>query len=180
MPKDGEQLRLMLARLDEQEQALTSLFAGTTVCDTTEYVVTFVPTAPVSRQQLFRLSQQVGLVDADDLSGAPYYITIEDLNALPETVDAESAAPRKKFNPLSLFKKDKAAEQGVYVNVPGRMRSTIYRGIDQIDQQEMPAAQFGRVELLSADLFNKRYTTHLWLNPVTGAVDRLDAETKKN
>jgi hypothetical protein len=42
----------------------------------------------------------------------------------------------------------------------------------------MPAAQFGRTELLSADLFDKRYTTHLWLNPVTGAIDRLDAEIK--
>lgn len=179
MPKDGEQLRLMLLRLDEQEQALTSLFAGTTVSDTTEYVITFVPTEPVSRQQLFRLSQQVGLVDADDLSGAPYYITIEDLNVLPVAADSTETDHRKKFSPLNLFKKDKAAEYGVYVNIPGRMRSTIYRGIDQIHQEDMPAAQFGRVELLSAELFNKQYTTHLWLSPTTGAVNRLDTEMNK-
>lgn len=168
MPKDGEQLKLMLAQLDEQEKALTSLFSGTTVCDTSEYVVTFAPSAPVNRQHLFRLSQQAGLVDADDLSGAPYYITIEDLHTLPPT-DMEEAAKTKK----------KVFESGIYVNVPGRMRSTIYAGIDQIDQQEMPAAQFGNVELLSAELFNKQYDTHLWLSPVTGAVDRLDTVVKK-
>ena len=178
MPKDGEQLRLMLARLDEQEQALTSLFAGTTTCDTTEHVITFVPTRPVERQQLFRLSQQAGLVDADDLSGAPYYITVEDLDVLPAVADEDSIT-RKKGGLLGFLKKDKDAEQGVYVNVPGRMRSTIYRGIDQIDQQEMPAAQFGRVELLSAELFNKQYTTRLWLSPVTGAIARIDAEMNK-
>jgi hypothetical protein len=44
---------------------------------------------------------------------------------------------------------------------------------------EFPAAQFGNTELLSAALFNKRYTTHLWLNPLSGAVERLDAEQPK-
>lgn len=168
MPKDGEQLKLMLAQLDEQDKALTSLFAGTIVRDTSEYLVTFAPTEPVVRQQLFRLSQEVGLVDADDLSGAPYYITIEDLHTVPPT-DQEAAEKTKK----------KAYESGVYVNVPGRMRSTIYQGIEQVDQQELPAAQFGNVELLSADLFNKQYTTHLWLSPVTGAVERLDTALKE-
>ena len=43
----------------------------------------------------------------------------------------------------------------------------------------MPAAQFGNVELLSGELFNKHYGTHLWLNPVTGAIDKLEAEQPK-
>lgn len=168
MPQDGAQLKLMLAQIDEQEKALTTLFQGTTVRDTSEYVINFVPEGPVKRQHLFRLSQQLGLVDADDLSGAPYYICIEDLDAVPAT-DLDAAAKTKK----------KEYESGVYVNVPGRMRSTIYAGIDQVDQKELPAAQFGNVELLSADLFNKHYTTRLWVSPVTGAVERLDAEMKK-
>ena len=59
------------------------------------------------------------------------------------------------------------------------MRLTVYRGGEQLAKSELPAAQFGNVELLSGDLFNKRYTTHLWLNPLTGAVDRLEAEQPK-
>lgn len=168
MPKDGEQLRLMLQQLDEQDRALTSLFAGVTICDTTEHFILILPETVRERRVLFRLSQIDGLVDPDDLSGSPYYITIDNLNALP-AVDEVAAAKTKK----------KQYEAGVYVNVPGRLRSTIYQAVDPLLSQEFPAPQFGYVELLSADLFNKRYTTHLWVNPLTGAVDKLEAELPK-
>lgn len=175
MPKDGQQMKLMLAQLDTQESALRSLFEGVTECDTSEYVITFVPelkhASERSKVVLFRLSQQIGMVDADDLSGDPFYIAIEDITPQPP-VDEEADAKRKAA-------KKKEYEAGVYVNIPGRMRSTIYQGIDQLGQAEFPAAQFGSVELLSADLFNKHYTTQLWLNPVTGGVERLQAEMKK-
>ena len=84
-------------------------------------------------------------------------------------VDEAAAAQQKK----------KQYEAGVYVNIPGRMRATIYQGIDQLQQAEHPAPQFGNVELLSGALFNNRFTTRLLLNPLTGAVDRLDAEQPK-
>lgn len=176
MPTDGAQLKLMLAQLETQENALRSLFEGVTICDTTEYVINFIPDAPATasaaspsgnRQLLFRLSQELGIVDVDDLSGEPFYITVEDLKTVPP-VDQEAAAKTKK----------KVYEEGIYVNVPSRMRTTIFQGIDQIAQGEFPAPQFGNVELLSDELFNKRYTTQLWLNPISGAVERLQAETK--
>ena len=168
MPKDGNQMRMMLQQLEEQERILSSMFVGTTTCDTTVHVVTVVPDGPFQRQLLFRLSQVNGLVDIDDLSGTPYYITIEDLKTVPD-IDIEAALKAKK----------KQYEAGIYVNVPGRMRSTIFEGINAIQTAELPSPQFGNVELLSAELFNKRYTTHLWLNPITGAVDRLEAEQPK-
>ena len=76
-------------------------------------------------------------------------------------------------------KKKQKQEQGVYVNVPGKMKATIFNTSENLITTEFPAAQFGNVELLSGVLFNKRYTTRLWLNPVTGAVDRLEAEQPK-
>ena len=57
MPKDGEQLRLMLANLDTNENALMQLFAGTTVRDTMETVITFVPSKVTEKQLLFRFSK---------------------------------------------------------------------------------------------------------------------------
>ena len=168
MPKDAGQMQLMLNHLDEQEQALSSMFVGTTVCDTTLHVITVVPDGSFQRQLLFRLSQVNGLVDIDDLSGTPYYISIEDLKTVPP-IDVEAALKTKK----------KQFESGIYVNVPGRMRSTLFEGINQLQAVDLPAPQFGNVELLSADLFNKRYTTHLWLNALTGAVERLEAEQPK-
>ena len=168
MPQDGAQLRLMLRQLEEQDKVLSSLFQGTTTLDTMEYTITVTPDGPMTRQLFFRLSQLNGVVDKDDLSGAPYYISVEDLNTVPP-VDEEAASKNKK----------KAYEAGIYVNVPGRMRVTLYDGINQLAQEEFAAPQFGNVELLSGELFNKRYTTHLWLNPQTGAVERLDAEQPK-
>jgi len=168
MPKDGQQLSLMLQQLDEQDRALTSLFAGVTVRDTTEQVLIVTPDTPCERQLLFRLSQLYGLVDADDLSGEPFYITVADLHTVPPT-DEVAAAQHKK----------KQYEAGVYVNIPGRMRVTIFQGIDQLQQADHPAPQFGNVELLSGALFNNRFTTRLRLNPLTGAVETLDAEQPK-
>lgn len=168
MPKDGEQLRLMLAQLDQQDAALTSMFSGTTVRDTAEHIITLSADAPVDHLVAFRLSQRLGMVDADDLSGTPYYINIEDLHAVQAPVDDAPAKGKKK-----------QPEAGVYVNVPGRMRVTLLQSQTLLSQSELPAPQFGNVELLSGELFNKHFTTRLWLNPVTGAVERLEAEQPK-
>lgn len=167
MPKDGEQMRIMLAKLEEQDKALTSLFAGTTERDTTEHIFTVCPTKETERQVVFRLSKKLGLVDADDLSGTPYYISIADLHTTPLP------------DPTAAHGKKKATEDGIYVNVPGKIRATICHGTDMIESIETQAAQFGHTELLSGELFNKRPNTRLTLNPATGAVAKLDAEMPK-
>ena len=166
MPKDGEQLRLMLKQLDIQDRSLTSLFTGTYDRDTIQQVFTFVPSQFESRKVIFRFSEKLGLVDADDLAGVPYYIYIKDLETVPKP---EPVDPKKKLKPFS----------GIYVNIPGRLRSTISNTQGMIVTDEYSAGQFGNVELLSGALFNKRYTTRLRLNPLSGAVDRLDAELPK-
>ena len=166
MPKDGEQLRLMLNQLDIQDRALTSLFTGTTVRDTVEQVFTIIPDQSINREILFRFSSKLGLLDQDDLAGVPYYINIENLRTvpLPEPVD-----PKKKLKPV----------YGIFVNIPGLLRSTVSDSQAVLISNEFPAGQFGNVELLSGALFNKRYTTRLWLNPISGAIERLDAEQPK-
>ena len=167
MPKDGEQLKLMMEELDTQNEALTSLFIGTTENDTTTHTFTYVVDKPTKRDVLFRFSPEYGLVDNDDLSGTPYYINIEDLKTVaePEPVDPKKAA--------------KPQQSGIYVNVPGKMRATIFDAKNQIVSNEFAAGQFGNVELLSGVLFNKKYTTRLLLNALTGAVEKLEAEQPK-
>lgn len=169
MPHDGRQMELMMSELRRQDKALSSLFVGTTRRDTTEHVLWVTPDGSFPRQVLFRLSQLRGLVDADDLSGAPYYVSIDDITQLPPV---EQEKKKKSF-----FAKNTTA--GIYVNVPGRLRVTIYEGIYPILNEEHPAPQFGQTMLLSASLFNKRYTTRLHLDALTGAVLRLDADVPK-
>lgn len=166
MPHDGLQMQIMLDQLDSQDRGLTSFFLGTTERDTTEHILWVTPDGAFPRQVLFRLSQVHGLVEADDLSGAPYYISIDNLTQLPAPEDNGK-------------KKSGKPEAGIYVNVPGRLSCTLYQGITPLQTVEHPAPQFGQTLLLSGSLFNKRYATHLWLDPLTGAMLRLDADQPK-
>ena len=164
MPKDGEQLKLMLAELDQQDKALTSMFAGTTQTDNVEYTINYCPETDTKKDVLFRLSKQLGLVEKDDLAGAPYYIRVDNLHTLQM--------------PQDNGKKKKSKEEGIYVNVPEKIKVTISSGSKDVLTEELYAAQFGYTELISGDLF-KRNTTKLTLFPNTGGIQKLEAEQPK-
>lgn len=166
MPSDGAQLKLMLAELETQEQALLSCFTGYTERDTTETIFTLCPTKEIDRLVLFRLSQKLGIVANDDMAGAPYYIDVEDLKQVPEHEEDPKA-------------KSKDTSNGLYVNVPGKARISLLKGNTEIESIETRYAQFGYVEMLASELFNKRFTTHLTLVPETGAVEKLELEQPK-
>lgn len=168
MPKDGEQMKIMLEQLATQEEALMQMFTGTVTKDTTEHVFLYYPDRVTNRQILFRLSNKLGIVAADDLAGAPYYISVSDESNLPEAAPGDD----KK-------KKKVAVEDGIYVNVPGKIKVNIAEGNNKLASFDFMAGQFGYTELLSGDLFNKRFTTHLILNPITGGVAKLEAEQPK-
>ncbi|MBQ2225749.1 MAG: DUF4831 family protein [Prevotella sp.] len=166
MPKDGAQLKIMLSNLDTQEKALMQVFTGTTEKDTTEHVVTFIPEKTIDRTTLFRFSKKLGLVDADDLSGEPYYISISDEHIIPE-LPIEAQTDEKK--------KDKD-NCGVYVNLPGKINITLTNSQSQLITSEIYAAQFGRTESLSGELFGRKLTTHLIVDPITGNAKSLKVE----
>ena len=164
MPKDGEQLRIMLANLDQQERALLQVFEGVSTTDTTEVVIPFTPETEMQRQLLFRFSKHFGLVDNDDLSGRPFYISVEDLNTVtPLPASADDGKKSKE-------------DIGLNVTLPGKVRLTIADGNQPLTTYEMYAAQFGRVEAISGTLFGKKVTTHIVLHPLTGNIERLEVE----
>ena len=176
MPKDGEQLRIMLNSLDQQDKVLSSMFVGTISKDTTETVFTITPDKEIDKQVLFRMSAKLGLLDSDDMAGSPYYIYIKDLQTLPKTENLDEKAQKAKE------KAEQAAKEkgnGLFVNVPSKIRVTIAEGNNKVAEYETTAGQFGKVELLSGDLFNKRFTTRLTLDPQSGAVEKLTAEEPK-
>lgn len=166
MPKDGEQLRIMLRNLDTQEDALMQLFVGTTEKDTLEQIVTFVPTREVDKQLLFRFSKYLGMTDTDDLGGSPYYIKIEDLHSMPT------------LNGVTDTRKDKD-NVGIYVNLPGKIRASVYNGNALMGAYELYAAQFGKLESISGEMFSRKYTTSIVLNPVTGSIEKIETEAVK-
>jgi hypothetical protein len=163
IPQDEQQLQLMIDEIDKQREILLTLFTGTTRRDTVEQVLVVCPEKEVERDVVFRISKKMGLVDKDDLSGIPYYMTIEDMH-------------HTTFQKYDVDEKKK--EGGFYVNVPGRIKLTLHRDNHFLGSFDLYAAQFGFVELRSGSLF-KRYVTHMTLNPTTGSVDKIHADMGK-
>ncbi len=163
MPKDGEQLRLMLAQLDEQEEGLLQLFRGTSTSETHVFTLDYVPQGDVDRYVLFRFSKHLGLVGRDDVAGVPYYISVTDLHALP----AEQSDPKAKSG--------KPVQDLRYI-VPGKANVVISRDDATLYTGTFVMGQYGRIEHLGGDLFNKKYTTRVWLSPENGGVTKIEAD----
>lgn len=162
MPQDGAQLRMMLANLDRQEQGLAQLFEGRVEKDTTWTTIDYISTAE-GQEVLFRLSKHLGLVDNDDLAGVPYYINVKDNH----TVAAPDPAPENK-------KEDKN-DIGLRVSQPSKITITVGNSVQTIGTYEVSAPQFGFVESLSGDLFGKKQSSKIILDPLTGSVKTIEA-----
>ena len=145
--KKAELVALQMAELQEHRQQLITGEAEEMPTDKAQL-------------QLMRISRRLGLVDKDDLSGIPFYLTLEDLH---QQSQQQYDYPENK------------KDGGFYTNVPGFVRLTLYREDRQLATYEYPFAQFGFTELRGGSLF-KKYPTHLKLNPITGAVEKLQAE----
>lgn len=163
MPKDGEQLRIMLSQLDTQEEALLQLFKGTTETEAHTLVLDVVPAKEVDKEVLFRFSKHLGLVDRDDLAGEPYYLSVTDLQSLPAEETAEGGKAKKEVEDLR------------YV-VPGKASVKIFTTKQEVFSATFAMAQFGRVEHLGGDLFNKKFSTRVFLSPETGGISKIEAE----
>ncbi len=164
-PKDGEQLKLMLQQLSTQETALQQLFIGSEKTTTTTEYITIVPDGDVEKEVCFRFSQKLGLVDKDDLSGTPYYISIQNMKTCPEPDEETLKALDKK-----------KATSGVFYSVPGKGLVQIFSPTRIILKKEVSFAQMGNIELLSGSLFNKKETVNVTFNPTSGAIESVEGE----
>ena len=140
---------------------------GITDKDTLEIPVEFVPDKEVEKEVLFRFSKYFGIVDADDLSGVPYYITVVNQHNVP--VNTTTVGKDEKI-------KDDA---GIWVNLPGKISVKLYQGEKLLENFETYVAQFGRTEPMMGELFSKKMETKVRLNPATGNADSINTELRK-
>jgi hypothetical protein len=160
MPSDGAALQLMLTNLDEQERSLTSMFAGVALQTVRTVKVRLEPALDGSRQLAFRFSQQLGVVSTDNLAGEPFYLTVNNLNALPAAAEKVQKKP-----------------QGIIYNVPGKAEVTVQAAGRTYFKGELPVTQLGATEVLATDLFtNKKLDTKVIFNPNTGAIVKIEKE----
>ncbi|MBR1928902.1 MAG: DUF4831 family protein [Paludibacteraceae bacterium] len=140
-PADGESMKLVLKELRQQEDALCELFVGKTTTQRMHKQIRFVPTASISEECLFRFSYFNGVVEPDDLSGEPVYITlVAQKTQAPEIADKKEKAP---------------TPSPIYYNIPGSAQVKITDENNTWADETFLVAQFGYSQALPQDLFVK-------------------------
>lgn len=159
MPKDGEAIKIVLANLEQQEEALMAMFTGVTQRETRTFVVRMVPSGNVDKDVLFRFSRKLGVLDKSNLGGSPVYFSLTNLNSLP--------APDEKA-------KKTAKLDGVVYTVPGSAQVKIFNNVTTYLDASFAIAQFGAQETLGYSLFNKKNTTQVTFDTTTGGVLKIE------
>ncbi len=163
MPKDGEQLKLMLANLDTQEEGLLQLFKGSSYSETHVFTFDIQPKGDITKQVICNFSKHLGMVDIDDPAGTPLYLSVTDQKTLP-AINTEANNKAKK------------EQEDLRYIVPSRAEMKVFSESKTYLTQSLPFAQFGRVEHLGGELFNKKSTTHVQLSPIVGNLSKIEAE----
>lgn len=159
-PADGAAMKLVLDNLAAQEAALTAMFQGVKTTATVVEKVSLEPDS-ASTTVVARLSAVDGIIDADNLAGAPITAEIELLEE--GTLPVDEKGVEKSF-----------PKGGVAYTVPGTARVTVYYAGNKVAQATLPVAQYGVVFGLDPKLFtDKNQPYKAIFDPSTGAVTTL-------
>ena len=162
VPPDGQAMKLVIEQLEAQEKTLTALFVGTKQKEdmTMEFKVT--PSEEFNKQILFRFSESLGIVDADDLSGDPVYMSLTAIERAP-ILSANEAK-----------KKAKTMREGLIYNTPGKAAVSIEFNKNPLFDGEILVTQFGTQEALAPVLFeDKKAPVKITFFPEAGSIKQI-------
>lgn len=161
LPADGESFQIVMTQLEEQEQALTALFVGTTQTEQVVTCFTLDIVDELDNELFFRFSEHEGVVDKGDLSGQPVYIDLK-------VVERGKYPTNAKGEELSM------PVNGLAYCIPGRAKVAINFNGSLIRESEFAVAQFGVVYGLAPSMFdNKKSPAYVIFYPETGAIREL-------
>lgn len=161
LPPDGQAMQLVIEELEAQEEALTNLFTGVVTRETEHYEVTVIPNDDLEKEVIFRFSEHLGIVDADDLGGEPVYMNLT----------ATERAPQ--LDPKEAEKKEKSLK-GIVYNVPGKARVELFTARKTLFKGEVQITEFGTREALAPVMFeDKKAPVKVYFYPETGAIKQI-------
>lgn len=170
MPSDGAAMQLALDNLQKQEDALTAMFIGTT--SKSVEVKTFTVEPPIEEGNdsfiVARLSVLDGIVNADDLSGAPIYVNFSNIK--------EATLPVNEKGIEKTFPKG-----GVAYRIPGTADITVTYKNKTLAQCAMQVTQYGVVFGVDPALFtDKKAPSYLIFDTLTGGIIELGTKQPAN
>lgn len=161
LPPDGQAMKLVIEQLEEQEKALTTLFTGVCTKEIDYYDVTITPNDNLEKEVLFRFSDRLGIVAADDLGGIPVYMNLKATEKAP-VLDAKEAEKKEKVL------------KGIIYNVPGKAIVDITMNKKTLFKGEVQIVQFGSREGLAPVMFeDKKAPVKVFFYPETGAIQQI-------
>lgn len=165
MPPDGNAYKLVMTQLEEQERALTAMFIGTESVETGSKTFTIVPDKKdIENRVIFRFSSKLGIVDPNDLSGAPVYFSLKNKDPRVEQIltPKEEKEMEKKFS------------AGIIYNIPNKATLQVsYNGKDYI-RQECDIVQYGIQDVLVPKMFdNNKMPVKVIFYPDMGAIKQI-------
>ncbi len=165
MPPDGEAYKVVMEQINNQEKALTEMFSGSTQTEYFTKEIVVVPTEKdIDRMVIGRFSEKLGPVDADNLAGAPIYLTLKSKTPKVETV----------LSDRDLQRLEKKLSEGVVYNIPGKAQLTLEFKNRTLKNQEMDVVQFGSQDVLTKRMFdNMKQPVKVIFYPNLGAVKQI-------
>lgn len=164
MPPDGRAMELVLSNINAQEAALMAMFTGTTQTWTEVKTISYQPSGEndiESRRIIARVSPVKGLVDSDDLSGTPIYLSLN-------VVERPEVPLNAKGVPTELPK-----DAFIY-RLPGKVSVNVQWEGHTLADTTVEMAQYGITMGLKPNVFtDKKAPTYAIFDPSTGAIVEL-------
>lgn len=165
MPPDGEAYRLVLKNIEQQEQSLYQMFVGNTQEEYTMHEFTVIPsTNDIDKDILFRFSSKLGVLSADDLAGAPVFLSLKATHRTPTVI----------LSPKEEKARDDKFSKGIVYNIPQKATLTISFNSKKIIDNQIDVVQFGTQEVLTNRMFdNNKLPIQVIFYPHLGAIKQI-------
>lgn len=165
MPPDGQAYKIVMGQLEAQERSLTAMFIGTETKEKGEKTFNIIPdNKNIDNRIIFRFSSKLGVVESNDLAGAPVYFSLKNKNPLPEQIltPKEEKEMEKKFS------------RGIIYNVPNKASITLSHEGKNYVQKDIDVVQFGKQDVLTPQMFdNNKKPVKVIFYPELGAIKQI-------
>lgn len=165
MPPDGNAYKVVMDEINLQEKVLTELFAGSVKTEYFTQIYTVIPDQQdIDRRVIFRFSEKLGPVDADNLAGEPIYLTLA--NKTPKV--------ELQLSDRDLKRLETKFSEGIVYNVPGKAGLIIEFKNKVLMNKEVDVVQYGTQDVLAKKMFeNAKQAVKVHFYPDLGAIKQI-------